>query len=117
MSLRLVTFVFRRSRTARTLQLAQGSPEGFDFTLVGQLLALGQLDQLQHFLHLIQSVPERISDLHHFVNRLPDGGTRRRGSGRGALERFGSGFERRRGGGCGLGGRRRNGGNVGGRRS
>ena len=104
-SLRMVTFVLRRSRTARTVQLAQGSPEGFDFTLVGQLLSLGQLDQLQHFLHLLQSVPERISDLRHFVNRLPDGRTLWREFGRGAPGRFGGGLERRRGGACGLGNR------------
>jgi hypothetical protein len=53
-----VTFVLGRAGAAGSLQLSQGPAKGFDFTFVRQLLALGQFNQFQHFLHLIQGVPE-----------------------------------------------------------
>jgi hypothetical protein len=55
-------------------QLPQGAAQRFDLAFIGELLAFGQFDQLQHFFHLIHGALERFHDLHHLINRLMNGG-------------------------------------------
>ena len=38
----------------RRLEFVQGAAQRFKLVLVGKLLALGHLDQFEHFLHLFQ---------------------------------------------------------------
>jgi hypothetical protein len=44
-----------RSAAAR-LKLAQGAEQRFNFAFVGEFLALGEFDQFQNLLHLLQSL-------------------------------------------------------------
>jgi hypothetical protein len=80
----------------RTAEAAQLLAQRFDLALVGGLLALGQFEQLQHFVELIERLAERRDDFHHFidglVNRL---GMRRLGGTRG--RRWRTVFARARG--------------------
>lgn len=55
-------------------QLAQGPAQRFDLAFVRELLAFREFHQFQNFFHLIHRALERFNDLHHFVNRLMDGG-------------------------------------------
>ena len=66
------------------VQLAQAAAEGFDLVFVGNLLALGQLERLQHVLHVVQGAAERLDDVVDLLDgfldrhrlrgsRLPDG--------------------------------------------
>ena len=52
---------------------SQRLTQRLDFTFVGQFLALGQFDEFEHFLHLVERLFERFDDLRHFFNRLTDG--------------------------------------------
>ena len=63
------------------MDISQRVAEGFNLPLVAQLLALGEFHQFQNVLHLIHRMFQRLDDCHHFVNRLADGGTPRRGFG------------------------------------
>jgi len=65
------------------MHISQGAAEGFNFPLVAQLLALGELHQFQNILHLIHRAFERFDDVHDFINRLADGGTTMGGFGNG----------------------------------
>ena len=56
-----------------TVEAAQLLAQGFDFPFVGGLLALGQFQQLQHFVELIQRLAKGRDDLHHFIDGLVDG--------------------------------------------
>ena len=67
---------------AARLKLAQGAQQRFDFALVSELLALGEFDQFQNFLHLLQRLPQRFHDLHHLIDGLADGRTVRPGHAR-----------------------------------
>ncbi len=55
------------------LQLAQQPAEGINLAFIGDFLALGKLDQLQSFLHLIERLSQRFDNLRHFADRLADG--------------------------------------------
>ena len=57
----------------RTLKAAQLLAQRFDLPFVGGLLALGQFEQLQHFVELIQRLAKGRDDLHHFIDGLVDG--------------------------------------------
>lgn len=57
------------------MNFAQRLPQRFNFPLVGEFLALGQFDEFEHFLHLVQRLFERFDNLRHFFNRLADGGS------------------------------------------
>jgi hypothetical protein len=69
----------------RTMEPPQLLAQRFDFALVGGLLALGQFQQFEHFIELVERLAERGNDLHHFIDGLADGlGMRRLGrAGRG----------------------------------
>ena len=54
----------------RTAEAAQLLAQRFDFPLVGGLLALGQFEQFQHFVELIEGLTERCDHFHHFINGL-----------------------------------------------
>ena len=54
----------------RTAEAAQLLAQRFDLALVGGLLALGQFEQLQHFVELIERFTERSDDFHHFIDGL-----------------------------------------------
>jgi hypothetical protein len=55
------------------LQLAQSAAQGFNLAFVGELLPLGEFDQFQNILHLIERLFQRFDDLRHFGYRLADG--------------------------------------------
>jgi len=70
--------------TVRALiDIAQGAPERVNFPFIAQFLALGEFHEFQNFFHLIHCTFERLDHLHHFVNRLADGGTMMRRFGHG----------------------------------
>ena len=52
------------------MQLAQAAAKSLDLLLVSDLLALGQLQRLQHFLHVIQCSAERLDDPVDLFDRL-----------------------------------------------
>ena len=54
----------------RTAEAAQLLAQCIDLPFVGSLLALGQFEQLQHFIKLIDRFTERRDDLHHFIDGL-----------------------------------------------
>jgi hypothetical protein len=54
----------------RTAEAAQLLAQRFNLPLVGGLLALGQFEQFQYFVELIQRLAERGDDFHHFIDRL-----------------------------------------------
>ena len=68
----------RRPALPRALQLTQGPPQRFDFLIVHALLALGQLQTFQHFVHVIECFPERVDDLVNLFDRLLNRRRRRR---------------------------------------
>jgi len=57
----------------RTVEAAQLLAQRFNLLFVGGLLALGQFEQLQHFVELIQRLTKGRDDLHHFIDGLVDG--------------------------------------------
>lgn len=72
------------ARLARAVvELSQGAPQRFDLPFVGELLAFGHLNQLQHFLHLIHRALQSFDDIHHLINCLADGGAAMGGLGLG----------------------------------
>ena len=58
--------------------MPQGAPQRLDLLFVRALLPLGQLQGLQHFVHVIQRVSQRVADLVNFFNRLLNRRRRRR---------------------------------------
>jgi hypothetical protein len=74
-----------RNVLRRTVEPAQLLAQRFDLALVGGLLALGQFEQLEDFVELIQRLAERRDHGHHLVDGLANrfrmrrlGGARRR---------------------------------------
>jgi len=63
------------SFTSRLMNSAQRLTQRINFPLVSELLALGQFDELEHFLHLVERLFQRLNNLRHFFNRLADGGS------------------------------------------
>jgi|GEM_PF-1143332 len=60
---------------SRLVNLPQRQAQRLNFPLVSELLAFGQFDKFEHFLHLIERLFERFDNLRHFFNRLADGGS------------------------------------------
>ena len=58
------------------MNFAQRLAQRLNFALVSEFLALGQFDEFEHFLHLVERLFERFDNLRHFFNRLADGGRR-----------------------------------------
>jgi hypothetical protein len=54
------------------VQMAQAAPKRFDFLLVSDLLPLGQLQGLQHFIHLFQGAAEGLNDMVDLLDGLLD---------------------------------------------
>ncbi len=61
--------------TSRLMNAVQRAAQRLNFPLVGNFLALGQFDEFEHFLHLVERLFERFDNLRHFFNRPADGGT------------------------------------------
>ena len=61
----------------RRLEFVQRAAQRFKLAFVGELLVLGQLDQPQHFHHLLQRLFQRLDNLPDLSNSLSDGGTLR----------------------------------------
>jgi hypothetical protein len=61
--------------TARrgALKLPQGAAQGFNFTLISELLAVGHFHQFQNFIHLLQGHAQGIHHFGDFLNRLAHG--------------------------------------------
>jgi len=77
----VLTGLPRIPRFAGTVvHLSQGAAERFNLSFVGKLLTFRQLDEFQHFLHLIHSAFQRLDDFHHLINRLADRRATVRGS-------------------------------------
>jgi hypothetical protein len=57
---------------ARTMQLAQGTLEALNLALVVNLLTLGKLERLEHFLHLFQRMLQLLDDAVDLFNRVSD---------------------------------------------
>jgi hypothetical protein len=55
--------IVRRRLHARRLDAAQGAAQFLDFALIGQFLALGEFDEFEDFLKLIEGVLQRFGDL------------------------------------------------------
>jgi hypothetical protein len=55
------------------LKLPQSPQQGFNFAFVSEFLALGQFNQFQNFLHLLQSLLQRFDNPHDLVDCLTDG--------------------------------------------
>ncbi len=70
----LFALLFAGTIGGAVIELTQGAAEIFDLTFVGEFLAFGDLDEFQHFFHLIHGTLEHFDDGHHFINRLMDGG-------------------------------------------
>ncbi len=62
--------------TLRLMNIVQRAAQRFNFPLVSEFLALGQFDEFEHFLHLVERLFERFDNLRHLFNRLTDGGRR-----------------------------------------
>lgn len=60
------------SSFAGALELAQGASEGLDFVFVGILLPFGQLERLEHFLHLFECLPESLENVIDLFDGLFD---------------------------------------------
>jgi hypothetical protein len=58
---------------ARRLDAAEGAAKLVNLPLVGQFLALGQLDQFENFVQLINGVLERLGDFRGMRDGLADG--------------------------------------------
>ena len=58
---------------ARRLDSAQGAAEIFNFPLIAEFLLLGQFNQAQHFLHLLQRLFEGLDNMAHVVQSFHDG--------------------------------------------
>ena len=56
------------------VQLVQAAAKRFDLLLVSSLLPLGQLERLQHFLHVVQCSAQRLDDLVDFLDGLLNSG-------------------------------------------
>src|SRR5262245_9095236 len=54
----------------RALQMAQRSPQTFDFSLVRIPLTLEAFKHFQHFVHLVETFPKRPDDVIDLVNGL-----------------------------------------------
>ena len=54
------------------MQMAQTAAEGLDLLLVGGLLPLGQLQSLQHFIHVLQGSAEGLDNMAHLFDSLLD---------------------------------------------
>ncbi len=57
---------------ARAVDSLQRAPQRIDFPLVTQFLTLGELDQLQDFLHLPKRLPQFLDNVRHFIDRPAD---------------------------------------------
>jgi len=66
------------SRFARVVELAQRATEGLDLVFVGILLALGHLECFEHFLHVVERLPEGLEGFIDLLDGPPDGGRRGR---------------------------------------
>src|SRR6266850_3982216 len=55
---------------ARTLHAAQSAAQRFDFLFVRGLLTLRYFQQLEHFIHFIESIPQGFDDLRYLINRF-----------------------------------------------
>ena len=63
-----------RRRLTLRLNAAQRAAQLFEFTLIGDFLTLGNLDEFQNFVHLIVQFLQRRGDEHRVFNSLRDGG-------------------------------------------
>jgi hypothetical protein len=70
---RLVRRALALDLLRRTVEAAQLLAQGFDLPFVSGLLALSQLEQLQHFVELIQRLAKGRDDLHYLIDGLVDG--------------------------------------------
>jgi hypothetical protein len=66
------------SSLAGVVELAQGATEGLDLVFVGILLALGQLEGLEHFLHLVECLAQGLEGLIDLLDGPLDGRRRSR---------------------------------------
>ena len=70
----------RRQLAARRLDAAERAAEFVNLTLVGELLALGDLDEFEHFVKLVNHLLERLGNLGGVRDSLVDsrgfGGTK-----------------------------------------
>lgn len=57
----------------RPLEAAQLLSQRLDVAFIGRLLALGFLEDLEHFIHLIERLLQGGDDFHHIVDGLADG--------------------------------------------
>jgi len=60
---------------ARRLNAAQCAAQFFNLAFIGQLLALGDLHEFQHFIQMIQQMLERLGNLRGVFHCLADGGS------------------------------------------
>jgi len=63
----------RRQFAARRLDAAKRAAKFINLALVGQFLALGDLDQFKHFVEMIDHLLERLGDFRGVRNGLADG--------------------------------------------
>jgi len=61
---------------AWTLEMPQRTPERLNFLFVGVFLALSELQGLEHFFHVVESLSQRVDDLVDFIDRLLNGSRR-----------------------------------------
>lgn len=54
------------------LDLTQRPPQRIDLAFIGNFLAFRQLNQLEHFFHLLDRAFERLDDFHDFIDGLMD---------------------------------------------
>ncbi|MSU58406.1 MAG: hypothetical protein EXS35_09540 [Pedosphaera sp.] len=62
---------------ARSLDLLQRAAQRFDLAFVGNFLTIGQFDEFEDFLHLIERELEGLDDFVDVFDRAGDGGVRR----------------------------------------
>jgi len=63
----------RRQFAARRLNPAERAAQFINLTLVGKLLALGDLDQFQHLVQMVDHALEGLGNLGGVLDRLADG--------------------------------------------
>ncbi|MEI8289484.1 MAG: hypothetical protein WCH99_08410 [Verrucomicrobiota bacterium] len=66
---------WRRQFAARRLNAAKRAAQFLDFTLVGELLALGDFDKFEHFVELVNHLLERFGNLRGMSDGFADGGS------------------------------------------
>jgi hypothetical protein len=71
-------------------EVTQGALEGFDFLLVGSLLAFGQLKSFENLVQVLERLLQGLCDLIYVINGLPNRG----GRGRPSLARWRQGGRR-----------------------